>query len=302
MKTKQESPKTNRFEDITNTIIQRLEQGSAPWIKPWREGTGLGCNLIPENFLTGKRYSGFNVLWLWMSGADSNKFSTFLQFKEAGLSLRKGCHGIPIARVETKTIKEMDASTGEEKVTDQWKYIRWHSVFALEDTDFEFPTIDDQLQGDPQARSHMFEQFLRSIPAEVHVLGNVANYKPGKDAITVPAMEQFESPSAWYATVAHEMAHWTGSESKLNRLKGKAFGDEDYAYEEMVAELASAYLCAEYYLPGKLQHAEYIGHWAKILKKDSKIIFSVAADAQRAVDYLNTRSPRKITNQGRILP
>jgi antirestriction protein ArdC len=112
-----------------------------------------------------------------------------------------------------------------------------------------------------------------------------AFYSPSTDSITLPRPEQFESVSAFYATSCHE--HWCGAETRLARQFGKRFGDSAYAFEELVAELTAAFLCAELEIPGRLQHPEYIAHWAAVLRADNKAIWTAGARATEAVHFLH---------------
>jgi len=141
--------------------------------------------------------------------------------------------------------------------------------------------------------------YLAAIGATVHLGGDRAYYSTAADSIALPRPEQFESIAAFYATACHEHAHWTGAQTRLARQFGQRFGDSAYAVEELVAELTSAFLCAELDIAGRLQHPEYIGHWATVLRADHKAIWTAGARATEAVQFLHraagfTASPEDI--------
>lgn len=147
----------------------------------------------------------------------------------------------------------------------------------------------DGLRLDAQDNSHIPERvegLLRRSGAMIRHGGNRAYYRPATDSIQLPQPKAFEDAGAYYATALHELVHWTGHAGRCNREFGKRFGDRAYAAEELVAELGSAFLCADCRVDGRLQHAEYIGQWMALLEHDSRAIFVAATNAQRAADYL----------------
>ena len=124
--------------------------------------------------------------------------------------------------------------------------------------------------------------------ADLRYGGIRASYDPREDLIRIPEAARFNTPADYWATVLHELGHWSGHESRLGRDLTGMFGSDSYAAEELVAELAAAFLCADLGVPGKLQHAEYIGAWVKVLKGDKRAIFTAARLAQEAADYLRS--------------
>jgi antirestriction protein ArdC len=131
------------------------------------------------------------------------------------------------------------------------------------------------------------DAYLSAVGASIRIGGDRAFYSPSTDSIQLPRPEQFENMSTFYATSLHEHGHWTGSEKRLARQFGKRFGDQAYAFEELVAELTAAFLCAELEIPGRLQHPEYIANWAAVLRADSKAIWTAGARATEAVAFLH---------------
>jgi antirestriction protein ArdC len=118
--------------------------------------------------------------------------------------------------------------------------------------------------------------------------GNSAYYKPSEDYINMPVKSDFHHEAAYYATLLHELTHWSGSSHRLDRTYGKRFGDTAYAFEELIAELGAAFLCEKFAVKGDLRHEGYIQSWLKALKDDNKMIFKAAAYAQKSSDYLSS--------------
>jgi antirestriction protein ArdC len=130
------------------------------------------------------------------------------------------------------------------------------------------------------------EQLLTESGAVIRHGGNRAFYAPGEDLIQLPPPAWFPEGDGYYATALHELTHWTGHPSRLNRVLGRRHGVEAYAYEELVAEMGAAFLCAHCGVPGRLEHASYIDSWLDALKRDSRLIFVAAGAAQKAADFV----------------
>ncbi len=137
------------------------------------------------------------------------------------------------------------------------------------------------------------ESYFSASGADIRSGGNRACYSEGSDHVQMPPFESFRDAESYYATLAHELTHWTKHPRRLDRDLGrKRFGDEGYAMEELVAELGAAFLCADLDLTPtpREEHAAYIAAWLKVLKGDKRAISSAAAHAQKAADYMNERS------------
>jgi antirestriction protein ArdC len=132
--------------------------------------------------------------------------------------------------------------------------------------------------------------FIAATMADIRVGGDMAGYIPSKDYITLPPTAAFKSMESYYATTLHELGHWSGHETRLKRELSTRFGTESYAAEELVAELTSAFLCAELGVQGELRHSGYIDHWIKLLKSDPRAIFTAASKASQAANYLRSLS------------
>lgn len=283
--------KTNElYQQVTNQIIAQLEAGVAPWKQPWATiGGGF-----PKNAASGRSYRGMNVLLLWSAaeanGYDSNLWGTFRQWKSLGGHVQKGEHGTKIVFWNVLTRTHLDRDTGEE--ADEKVFIaREYTVFNL--TQCGGMALDRFKVARPVGNFVDFgpaEEAIAATGADVRHGGNAAFYRPQGDFIQLPVKEAFRSPAAYYGTALHELSHWTGHENRLNRLDKLArFGDRSYAVEELVAELAGAFLTAALSIPNErtLDNAiAYLDHWLSILKTDSRAIFTAASAASAAADYL----------------
>jgi antirestriction protein ArdC len=242
---------------------------------------------------------GVNVLALWMAslarGYRSPIWMTFRQAVELGGSVRKGEKGSLTVFASSLTRTETDESTGE-TAAPEIHYLKGYTVFNVEQIDglpqHYYAAPEPKLS--PLERIDHAETFFASTKASIGHGGNQAYYTLHDDRIQMPPFDAFESAEAYYATLAHEATHWTRHASRLDRSFGqKRFGDDDYAMEELVAELGAAFLCAGLELRNcpRADHASYLAHWLGILKADARAIFSAAAHAQRATDFLNAMQP-----------
>lgn len=272
---------------LTERIVADLEKGVAPWVRPWRV---LGsASDRPANFATKKAYNGINVLTLWMDaqlkGYSRNDWMTFKQGQGIGATVRKGEHGSPIIFAKPRIIED-DKNPGTTKCIGMT--LQGFTVFNVDQfDDIELPAIEapDAFESIENA-----EAYIAAQGATIKHGGDSAFYMRSADSITLPMAGQFESPAAYYSTSLHEHAHWTGAPSRLNRVKGKRFGDHAYAFEELVAELSSAFLCADLGLPGELRHPAYLKSWATMLGDVPKALMTAAADATKAVAFMNANA------------
>jgi antirestriction protein ArdC len=274
--------KAKEYEAITQVIIKDLESGVAPWTKPWQDN-GLGQ--LPYNAESKRHYSGINVLLTWAAqsanGWSSAGWLTFKQAKNLGGHVRKGEKG---TRVYFANHFEKETEDGE---TEEIWYLRPFTVFNVE----QIEGLAECYYTKPEPVSEVIrveqaEEFIQSIPAEIRHGGNSACFTPSLDVIKMPNASQFSDTNSYYATVLHELVHWTGHKARLDRDMTHRFGSEAYAFEELIAELGCAFLCAEIGIQGQLQHSEYIGSWIKVLKDDPKAVITAARQATAAVKYL----------------
>ncbi len=286
--------KADVYEKVTNRIIADLEQGELTWLKPWSSGNMEGRIIRPlrHNCLP---YSGINVLMLWSAAVESGYASpfwmTFKQAQELGAHVRKGESGhlVVYANTITKTEEGENGQDAERKIP----FMKGYTVFNVEQIEGlpEHYTVKPEPIIDAAQRIGHAESFFAATGADIRHGGASAHYTGETDHVQMPAFEAFRSPEAYYATLAHELTHWTKHPKRLDRDFGrKRWGDEGYAKEELVAELGAAFLCADLALtpePGT-DHAAYIQSWLKVLKEDKRAIFSAAAHAQRAADFLHS--------------
>lgn len=282
---------------VTERIISDLEQGVRPWMKPWNAEHAAGRINRPLRH-NGTPYRSINVLLLWgeavSKGYAAPIWMTYRQAKELGAQVRKGEHGALVIYANAFTVTETNP-LGEDVERDI-PFMQGYTVFNVEQVD-GLPAHYYATPPHPlpiQERIESADSFVKATGATIHHGGNSAYYSPARDAVQMPPFEAFRDRESYYATALHELTHWTKHESRLNRsFGGKRFGDEGYGREELVAELGSAFLCADLGITPEVRddHAAYLGHWLTILKEDKRAIFSAAAHAQRAADYLNSLQP-----------
>ena len=281
------------YQRVTDRIVEQLESGARPWIKPWSAEHVAGRIARPLRHDGKTPYRGINVLMLWMAAAEKGYtapiWMTYRQAQSLGGQVRKAEKSELVVYANTFTKESID-SAGEQ-TGEEIRFMKGYAAFNVEQID-GLPERYYALAGEPPEptlRDESAESFFRATGAQICHGGNRAYYAAGRDAVQMPPFEAFESPEAYYATLAHECTHWTKHASRLDRDFGrKRWGDEGYAMEELVAEMGAAFLCAELEFTPEVRddHAAYLNSWLQVLKQDKRAIFSAAAHAQRAADYL----------------
>ena len=279
------------YETVTATILHELEQGTAPWVKPWTTGDPPD---LPHNLVSQRQYSGVNILLLWLAslayGFRSAGWLTFKQATKLGGHVKKGAKGTHIVYASTFTKKVADPGTDDEEEK-KIPFLKGYVVFNLEQTEGLPQRLYRVTPPKPLADAlASVEAFIAAIGATVRHGGNRAFYQPALDFVQLPDPGQFENAAHYYATNLHEHGHWTGHKSRLDRDLSGRFGEEAYAAEELVAELTAAFLCAHLGITGRLRHAEYIANWITLLSHDKKAIFTASAKATAAAEYLRAFS------------
>jgi len=268
------------YESVTQSIIEQLEKGATPWIKPWKADSTADKNLISQ-----KPYQGVNRLILGLSsmvkGYDTPVWASFKQFESLGASVRKGEKGTAI--VWFSPITKENKETGEVESFNALKTYYVFNVAQCDGIEIQAPNKEEKTFNAIDAA----EQRIIKTGAAISHGGDAAFYAPSVDRIQLPNKSAFNNESSYYATAFHELTHWSGAKHRLDRTFGKRFGDPAYAFEELVAEMGAAFLCQDYRIQGELRHAGYIGHWLKAMRADSKAIFKASALAQKAADYIN---------------
>lgn len=277
---------------ITDSIIQQLETGATPWVKPWRSLRGLPGNGSPYNAAKNRPYRGCNYFWLLQQPYSNPAWLTFDQAQKMGGNVKAGQKGTPVIywNIQRRTGKD---SEGNDAVT-AVPFIKHYWVFNVEQCEgLRLPEIEKEPEPDWSPESNVMALVDRlELQGGLTHGGDNAFYAPSRDVISMPAMAAFNSPENYHATLLHEATHATGAKHRLDRLTPAKFASEEYAYEELVAELGAAMLCAHCGIDGDLRHAGYIESWLKALKNDKKFIISASAKAQQALDFL-TASQQK---------
>ena len=278
------------YADVFEQIIREMEQGRTPWVRPW---TGGG----PYNAATGRRYSGGNVIALIFAGAQysTQGWLTWNQAIEAGCVVRKGERSTTVFFM-SKAVKKATQGNGP-TVADEdpasYFFARGFRVFNLDQLDELEPGAlaslkarhtPETLQGFEAIEEA--EELVERSGAEITHGASLACYIPALDAIRMPDPETFTSREGYYATLFHELAHWTGGEKRLKRITPARFGSADYAFEELVAELASAFLSGRFGFAQISQSAAYLKGWAKACRQHPEMLAKAASLAQKAADYL----------------
>lgn len=279
------------YATITNQILADLARGVTPWTKPWAAAHAAGPVSRPLRH-SFEPYSGINTLVLWGTAVERGYaapvWMTFRQALELGGVVRKGEKGTMVVYANRITRQETD-DQGEDHER-SIPFLKAYTVFNVEQIEGLPKHYAGPAETLPESeRIARADAFLAATGASVDHGGDMACYNVATDRIRLPSFGTFASAHDYYATRGHETVHWTRHPSRLDRDFGRArHGDEAYAREELVAELGAAFLCAELGvdLHPREDHAAYIGSWLSVLEGDKRAIFSAAAHAQKAVDYL----------------
>ena len=292
--------RTDVYTRVTSHIVEELERGVRPWLKPWNAENAAGRITRPLRH-NGLPYNGVNVLMLWasaeMQGYSCPFWLTFQQAKEFGGHVKKGQHGSPV--VYASTFKKKDQNENGDEVEADIPFLKEYTVFNAEQCEGlpqHFFTLAQQ-PAEKIERIERADTFFANTKADIRTGGNQAYYASTLDYVQMPPLEAFRDAESHASTLAHELTHWTKHQSRLNREFGrKRWGDEGYAIEELVAELGAAFLCADLNITPDIRddHAAYIGHWLKILKDDKRAIFSAASHASKAAEYLHGLQPQTV--------
>jgi antirestriction protein ArdC len=290
---------TDLYAKITDAIVAQLEAGVTPWSQPWSHGHAAGSVSRPLRH-TGQAYRGINVLLLWMAaqvkGYSAPIWMTYRQAQALGAQVRKGETGTPVTYADKLKREERNEETGE-ALERQVFFLKQYTVFNVEQIDglpAHYYAKAPALAVEPQARVAAADAFFAELGADIRHGGDRAYYAPGSDFVQMPPFESFKEAEGYYAVLGHECIHWTMHPKRLAREFGAArFGNEAYAQEELVAEIGAAFLAADLglSLEPRPDHASYIASWLKVLKNDKRAVFTAAAHAQKAVDYLHQLQP-----------
>jgi antirestriction protein ArdC len=279
---------------VTDQIVALIEAGTDDVRLPWLR-SGMS-SILPRNAATRQAYNGINILTLWAAcetrGFDVSLWGTYRQWQSLDAQVRKGEKASLVVFYKQLEVEpEADDDNGLRHVAKA----SW--VFNVSQVD-GYTALPDLEPLPPVERNARAEAFLAATKATIRCGGDRAYYDRSTDHIQMPDEQLFRAEDTltrsqdWYAVLSHELTHWAGSSTRLNRQFGKRFGDDAYAMEELVAELGAAFLCAELGLTPILRddHASYVNHWLTVMKADKRAIFTAAAKASEAVRYLQAFS------------
>ncbi|CAM5631863.1 MAG: zincin-like metallopeptidase domain-containing protein [Sphingobium sp.] len=278
------------YQDITNQIIAELEAGRVPWVQPW--ASAKAPLQMPHNASSSRCYSGINILILWHAvvsrGFSSNAFLTFRQALELGGNVCKGATGTTVVYAHRFTPGDERRQAAEEgRTPGTIPFLKRFTVFNL-----------DQCEGLPDAYTAAIprpdpdqilpeaEALIKATGADFRIGGDQAYYDVANDRVCVPPPSRYFDPINWNRTAFHELGHWTGSKERLDRDQSGRFGSETYGREELVAEMAGAFVCAALGIEPTVRHSDYIGAWLDIMRADDRAIVRAASAASKAADYL----------------
>lgn len=282
-------------QSVTDAIIKALEAGADQARLPWHR-TGA-TSIIPRNAATGNTYNGINVVALWATCADRSYshslWASYKQWQSLDAQVRHGEKASLVVFYKEYAAQpdpQDDNDTGRRRV-------------AKASWVFNVAQVDGYSVGEPLPslppieRDARAEALIAATKADIRIGGDSAYYRPSTDHIQMPDPQLFRAngdqrSQDWYSVLTHELGHWSGADKRLNRQFGKRFGDDAYAMEELVAELTSAFLCAELGITvqPRADHAHYIGHWIKAMRADNRAVFTAAAKASEAARFLNAFS------------
>jgi len=278
--------KRDIYTEVSARIVAELERGAAPWIRPWSATAGQN---VPQNAVTNRPYSGCNVILLWLArsrGLATPRFLTFKQAQEAGGTVRKGEHGTKVYFVKQLQVKDGNDTKEETRLIPM---LREYTVFNVDQCE----GLPDEIRAgkpmrvrNPDTRDGLADEFLRSTGADIREGHGEAYFVPSQDFICMPAFQAFKGADHFYNVAFHELTHWTGHKSRLDRDLKHRFGSREYAAEELVAELGAAFLSAEFGFDGDVRNAGYIATWIELLKSDKRAFFTACSKASKAADYL----------------
>jgi antirestriction protein ArdC len=316
-----ERPRSGLYDDVTARIVADLEAGTFPWAQPWGQtwdqpqtrgqtsgrtrgqsggGVPQGAVLgLPRNAGTGKTYSGINVLILWGElfdmGFASQNWLTFRQALGMGGRVRKGEHGVTVCYADKfipKTGRNSEGRDGApvregDREEEAVPFLRRYTVFNVAQCDNLPAQCLVPATGLPEREIvPRAEALAAATLADIRTGGAHAFYMPSEDRIQIPPQPAFFDQINYYRTLFHELGHWTGHASRLNRDLTGAFGSKLYACEELAAEMTAAFVCASLSIQPTVRHADYLGTWLDVLRADNRAIFRAASKASKAADFI----------------
>jgi antirestriction protein ArdC len=281
----QTKQRRDMYQEVTDKIIAAIESGTAPWQRGWAELAELG---LPMNGQSSRQYNGINSMLLFLisqeRGYSDNRFFTFKQVNELGAKVRKGEKSTPVYFFKMLQASEQEGNAAKGETPRMIPFLTEYRVFNAQQVEGIEPHNVPERDWTP---IQAVEQVVERMKPRIEHGGNRAYYSPSEHYIQMPHQGSFPSAAEYSGTLLHELSHWTGGH--LGRQFG-VWGTDEYAREEVRADLASCFLAAELGVPMQLENnAAYIGSFVKRLKEDKFEIFRAAKDAQRICDYLTGR-------------
>jgi len=284
--------RTNLYQEITDKIIAELAAGRVPWVQPWGAASARAPLGMPKNAATQRRYSGINVLILWRTvidrGFSGQSWLTFRQALGFGGHVRKGERGTTV--VYADRFVRSEERLRAERDGDEPEAIPFLKRFTVFNTDQCQDLPPELATSSPPVPEGLIlpqaEALIAATRADFRIGGDRAFYVPSDDCIQVPRPEAYFEPINWHRTALHELGHWTGHPSRLARDLSGNSASNSYGKEELVAEMASAFVCASLGIVPTVRHADYLGAWLDILREDNRAIIRAASAASKAADYL----------------
>jgi len=280
------------YSEITARIVAELEAGRLPWVQPWG-GQGTAAPLgLPRNASSGRTYSGINVLILWgavfAGGFSGQTWLTYRQALALGGNVRKGERGTTVVYAD-RFIPDRERHRARE-TGDEAHAIHFLKRFTVFNTDQCDGLPEDIAPVPPPIPEGLIlpraEALIRASGVDLRIGGTKAFYHVQHDRVQVPPPQAFFEPINWHRTALHELSHASGAVHRLKRDLSGSFGSRKYAFEELVAEIASAFLCAALGIVPTVRHADYTGAWLDVLRDDDHAIVRAASQASKAADYL----------------
>ncbi|WP_445220110.1 ArdC family protein [Bradyrhizobium sp. Pa8] len=290
------------YDEITDKIIAELEAGRVPWVQPWGTAAAKAPLVMPNNAATKRQYSGINVLILWGAvierGFVGQSWLTFRQALSLGGHVRKGERGTTVVyadRFVPNDEKQRAATTGEEALA--IPFLKRFTVFNADQCDGLSMEIGAAAPPRPQGLIEpTVEALIKATGIDFRIGGERAFYVPAEDYVQVPPPQAYFEPINWHRTALHELAHASGHPSRLNRDLSGGYGTKKYAFEELIAEISSAFSCASLGIVPTVRHTDYIGSWLEVLREDHRAIVRAASQASKVADYLLGFLPEMVLN------
>ncbi len=289
--------RTGLYDEITATIIAELEAGRVPWVQPWGTAAAKASLAMPRNAVSERTYSGINVLILWgaviQRGFSGQSWLTFRQALGLGGHVRKGERGTTVVyanRFTPEDERRRAEETGED--AHSVAFLKRYTVFNTDQCD----GLPDDLATvapppPPGLIEPRVEALIRATGIDFRIGGDRAFYNPVEDFVQVPPPQAYFETVNWHRTALHEIGHGSGHGSRLNRDLTGSFGSKKYAFEELIAEITSAFCCASLGIVPTVRHADYLAAWLDVMREDNRAIVRAASQASRAADFILAFAP-----------